>query len=193
MRRALTIVLSGPGGVGKGTVARRLVEADPTLWLSRSWTTRPRRVDDGPSAYHFSTREEFEAHRDAGGFLEWNEFHGNLYGTPLPDAPPNRDVLLEIDVNGGRQVRAHDPDALLIFIDAPSVDEQRERLVRRGDSVELAEARIREGERERRDAQTLGYVFVINDDIDRAVAEIRRTIAARRRQGGGTTGRARKR
>jgi guanylate kinase len=184
VRPALNIVLSGPGGVGKGTVARLLVESDPKLWLSRSWTTRAPRVDDRPMAYHFATREEFEAHRDAGGFLEWNEFHGNLYGTPLPKAPPGHDVLLEIDVNGGRQVRAHDPDALLIFIDAPSVEEQRQRLIGRGDSVELAEARIREGERERRDARALGYVFVVNDDIDRAVAEIRRLIAARRRTRG---------
>jgi guanylate kinase len=190
-RRPLTIVLSGPGGVGKGTVARLLVESDPLLWLSRSWTTRARRVDDSPNAYHFASRDEYEAHRDAGGFLEWNEFHGNLYGTPVPDAPAQRDVLLEIDVNGGRQVRAHDADALLIFIDAPSVDEQRQRLVRRGDSVELAEARIREGERERKDARALGYVFVVNDDIDRAVTEIRRVIDDRRGRPRGSAGRGR--
>jgi guanylate kinase len=180
----LTIVLSGPGGVGKGTVARRLAEADPALWLSRSWTTREPRVDDAPLAYRFATRAEFEALRDAGGFLEWNEFRGNLYGTPTPDPPPGYDVLLEIDVNGGRQVRERDSDALLVFLEAPSEEEQRQRLVRRGDSVELAEARIREGERERRDAQQLGYMFVINDDVDRAVAEIRAAITARRRRRG---------
>jgi guanylate kinase len=166
--------------VGKGTVARRLVESDPTLWLSRSWTTRAPRVDDGPLAYRFATRAEFEKHRAAGGFLEWNEFRGNLYGTPIPDPPPGHDVLLEIDVNGGRQVIARHADALLIFLEAPSVDEQRQRLVRRGDSPEMAEARIREGSRERRDAAALGYHFVVNDDIDRAVAEIRRLMAARR-------------
>ena len=181
-RRPLTIVLSGAGGVGKGTIVRRLVELDPTLWLSRSWTTRSPRVDDAPLAYRYATREEFESHRERGGFLEWNEFHDNFYGTPLPDPPPGHDVLLEIDVNGGRQVRRHQPDVLLLFVEAPSVEEQRRRLLRRGDSAAQAEARIREGDRERRDATKLGYVFVINDDLDRAVAEIRQVIEERRLQ-----------
>ena len=175
-RRPLTIVLSGAGGAGKGTIARRLVELDPSLWLSRSWTTRAPRVDDGPYAYRYATREEFESHRDRGGFLEWNEFHDNLYGTPMPDPPAGHDVLLEIDVNGGRQVRRHHPDALLLFVEAPSVDEQRQRLLRRGDSAKQAEARIREGDRERRDAKALGYRFVINDDLERALNEIRAAI-----------------
>jgi guanylate kinase len=179
-RRALTVVLSGAGGVGKGTIARRLVELDPALWLSRSWTTRTPRIDDGPLAYRFASRTEFERHRAAGGFLEWNEFRGNLYGTPIPDPPAGHDVLLEIDVNGGRQVHARQADALLIFLEAPSVDEQRQRLLRRGDSVELTEARIREGDRERREAEALGYLFIVNDDLDRAVAEIRAAIDDRR-------------
>ena len=178
--RPLTIVLSGPGGVGKGTIAQRLVALEPKLWLSRSWTTRARRVDDGPMAYRFATRAEFDRHRAAGGFLEWNEFHGNLYGTPVPDPPPGHDVLLEIDVNGGRQVVARLADVLLIFVEAPSLQEQRQRLLRRGDSVDVAEARIREGERERREAESLGYLFVVNDDVDRAVAEIRAAIADHR-------------
>ena len=175
-RRPLTIVMSGAGGAGKGTIARRLVELDPLLWLSRSWTTRAPRVDDAPMAYRYVTRDEFERHRERGGFLEWNDFHDNLYGTPMPDPPAGHDVLLEIDVNGGRQVRRRHPDALLIFVEAPSVEEQRRRLLRRGDSVEQAEARIREGDRERVDAKALGYRFVINDDLDRAVAEIRGAI-----------------
>jgi len=175
-RRPLTIVMSGAGGAGKGTIARRLVELDPALWLSRSWTTRAPRVDDGPMAYRYATRDEFERHRDRGGFLEWNEFHTNLYGTPMPDPPSGHDVLLEIDVNGGRQVRRHHPDAVLIFVEAPSVAEQRRRLLRRGDSAQQAEARIAEGDRERRDASTLGYHFVINDDLERAVEEIRGLI-----------------
>jgi guanylate kinase len=175
-RRPLTIVLSGAGGAGKGTIARRLVELDPALWLSRSWTTRSPRVDDGPMAYHYATRDEFERHRELGGFLEWNNFHENLYGTPMPDPPSGHDVLLEIDVNGGRQVRRHHPDAVLLFVEAPSVEEQRQRLLRRGDSPQQAEARIAEGDRERSDARALGYRFVINDDLERAVAEIRALI-----------------
>ena len=175
-RRPLTIVLSGAGGAGKGTIARRLCELDSALWLSRSWTTRAPRIDDGPMAYRYATREEFERHRDRGGFLEWNDFHGNLYGTPMPDPPPGHDVLLEIDVNGGRQVRRYQPEVLLIFVEAPSVEEQRQRLRNRGDSADQAEARIREGDRERYDATALGYRFVINDDLDRAVGEIRSAI-----------------
>jgi len=177
-RRPLTIVLSGAGGAGKGTIARRLVELDPALWLSRSWTTRAPRVDDGPFAYRYATRDEFQRHLDRGGFLEWNEFHDNLYGTPMPDPPAGHDVLLEIDVNGGRQVRRHNPGALLLFVEAPSVEEQRGRLLRRGDSPAQAEARIREGDRERREARALGYRFVINDDLERVVAEIRAAIEA---------------
>jgi guanylate kinase len=179
-RRPLTIVLSGAGGAGKGTIARRLVELDPALWLSRSWTTRAPRVDDAPHAYRYVTREEFEHHCERGGFLEWNEFHQNLYGTPVPDPPDGHDVLLEIDVNGGRQVRRHHRDTLLLFVEAPSVEEQRRRLLRRGDSAVQAESRIREGDREWRDAKTLGYRFVVNDDLDRAVEEIRQAIEERR-------------
>ena len=179
----MIVVLSGPGGVGKGTIAAQLVADDPGLWLSRSWTTRARREGEPDDAYVFVDRPTFERHRGAGGFLEWNEFLGNLYGTPMPDLPANRDLLLEIDVNGARQVHQRVPDALLVFVEAPTVGDQRQRLEGRGDPPDKVEARLAESAREIAAGHELGATFVVNDDLDRAVAVIRKLIDDRRQQG----------
>jgi guanylate kinase len=165
----LVIVLSGPGGVGKGTIARRLVQADPALWLSRSWTTRPPRGDDAADAYVYVDRAAFESHLERGGFLEHNEFLGNYYGTPRPSAPTGCDVLLEIDVNGAQQVHAGVDGALLLFVDAPTVDEQRSRLEGRGDPPEKVAARLAVADAERAIAHALGCELVINDDLEHTV------------------------
>lgn len=172
--------MSGPGGVGKGTIVERLIELDDRIWLSRSWTTRDRRPGEADDSYVFVDRATFEAHVDAGGFLEWADFQGNLYGTPWPDAPEGYDVLLEIDVQGARSVRAQDDDALLIFVDAPSPEAQAHRLRGRGDSEDAVESRVEEGARERGDADVLRAVVVINDDLERAVAEVQEIIEGRR-------------
>ena len=171
----LVVVLSGPGGAGKGTIARVLVAEDDRLSLSRSWTTRARRVDDETDAYEFVDRIEFEARRDAGGFLEWNEFLGELYGTPLPE-DDGRDLLLEIDVAGGRQVLDRCPDALLVFVDVPNEDELRRRLLGRGDAPERADRRVAEAVRERAEAQELGYLRVVNEDLADTVAAVRALV-----------------
>ena len=178
-RLPLVIVVSGPGGAGKGTIARALVEGDKGLVLSVSWTTRRRRVDDAHDAYVFVGREAFERRRTEGGFVEWNEFLGCLYGTPVPDPGDRRDLLLEIDVAGGRQVLNRYPDALCIFVDACDATLRR-RLLARGDSTERADERLAEASRERIEATSLGYRFVANEDLGSAVAVMAEMIASHR-------------
>jgi guanylate kinase len=178
---SLVVVVSGPGGVGKGTVVEQIVRADPRLWLSRSWTTRARRPGEAADAYRFATRDQFEERIAAGGFLEWAEFLGELYGTPLPEAPEGRDVLLEIDVQGARQVRERVADPLLIFLDAPSEDEQAQRLRRRGDPEEKVLDRLATASRERAEGEALGAVRVVNDELDATVARLLAIIEETRR------------
>ena len=178
-RLPLVIVVSGPGGAGKGTIARALFEGDKGLVLSVSWTTRRRRVDDAHDAYVFVGREAFERRRTEGGFVEWNEFLGCLYGTPVPDPGDRRDLLLEIDVAGGRQVLDRYPDALCIFVDACDATLRR-RLLARGDSTERADERLAEASRERIEATSLGYRFVANEDLGSAVAVMAEMIASHR-------------
>src|SRR5581483_682208 len=96
--------------------------------LSRSWTTRARRPGEPADAYVFVDRPRFEARAASGAFFEWAEFLGNLYGTPLPDPDAPGDLLLEIDLQGARQVRRQRPDATLILLAPPSPEAQRERL-----------------------------------------------------------------
>ena len=184
MSDGLIIVVSGPGGVGKSTIVEALVKRDPRLWLSRSWTTRDRRPGESADAYRFVTREEFQRRIDEGGFLEWTEFIGNFYGTPSPEPPSGSDIVLEIEVDGAQQVKAVHPEATLIFVLPPSRDEQRRRLIGRGDPDDKVQERLRKAEEEEPVGRALADHVVVNDLLDRTVEELMSIIAARRKAAG---------
>jgi len=149
-----------------------LLERDSRLWLSRSWTTRARRPGESADAYHFVDRQTFERQIAAGGFLEWADVLGELYGTPLPDAPEVCDVVLEIDVQGARQVAARRPDAVCVLILAPSVGAQIERLRTRGDPEDHVQRRVELGRTEERDGRSLASHVIINDDLEQSVTQL---------------------
>jgi guanylate kinase len=153
------------------------------LWLSRSWTTRAQRPGESDDAYEFVDRTTFEKHVADGGFLEWAEFLGQLYGTPNADPPPGTDVLLEIDLQGAAQVKERHPEALIVLLLPPSPEIQAERLRRRGDDEEEVARRLERGAREERVGRALTPFVVVNDDVDQAVAEVAGILAAHRRAG----------
>jgi guanylate kinase len=175
-------VLSGPSGVGKGTVSKQLLSRFPNLWLSVSWTTRSRRPGEVDGVdYVFVTREQFEAERDSGGFFEWFEVFGDLKGTPRRPVEEHlasgSDVLLEIDVKGALTVKQHVPSAVLIFLRPPSSDELRRRLVSRGtESPESLDRRLAAAAAEEARASEFDFV-VVNDDLERVVGEVAGILA----------------
>jgi len=167
----LIIVVSGPGGVGKGTIVEALARRDPQLALSRSWTTRQRRPQESAEAYVFCTRRDFEQRIAEGGFLEWTSFLDNYYGTPTP-SHDGRDVVLEIEVDGAQQVKAQHPEAILIFILPPSRAEQERRLRGRGDSDEHVAKRLKKAVDEEPVGLAIADHVVVNDDLEQTVDEM---------------------
>lgn len=135
--------------------------------------------------YHFVTREQFERLRDEGGFLEWFEVYGDLKGTPkqfvLDELAAGHDVLLEVDVQGALKVRDEIPGAVLVFVQAPSREEQRRRLAARAtESPEELERRLARAEAEERIAAERFDAVVVNHDVEQAVGEVAAILAARR-------------
>jgi guanylate kinase len=158
--------------VGKGTVVRHMLQRDDRLWLSRSWTTRTQRPGEPDDAYNFVSSQQFNAHINSGGFLEYAEFLDNYYGTPMPTAPDGLDVVLEIDVQGARQVAMKFPEALLIFMAPPSAAAQEERLRKRGDPEDNIARRLEKAASEAEAGLELGAHVVVNDDLGVCVAEV---------------------
>ena len=163
-------------------MVRRLVETDPRFWLSRSWTTRARRVGEDEDAYTFVDTATFLERVAAGGFLEWATVLGEHYGTPTPDAPPGHDVVLEIDVQGAAQVLERCDGVVAVLLVPPSRAEQEQRLRRRGDRPEHVEGRLELGEHEIERGRQLAHAVVVNDDLERAVEELAAIVADARRE-----------
>lgn len=187
-------MLSGPGGVGKGTVVRKLLERVDGLILSISATTRPARAGevDGHD-YHFVSDSQFDELVDSGALLEWAEFAGRRYGTPWSSVQEPREqgrtVLLEIDVQGALQVRRRFADAVLVFLAPPTTEHLRARLRGRGaDSEERIAERLAIAEWELQQARWFDHV-VTNDDLERAAEEIGRILSASSAAGAGAESR----
>jgi guanylate kinase len=184
-RAGFPLVIAAPSGTGKTTVCRELVKGDPQLVFSVSHTTRAQRQgeQDGRD-YHFVAPDEFRRMVEAGEFLEWAVYNDHCYGTSFAaiDAPlaGGRDVVLEIEVQGARQVRKRRADARLVFLLPPSWRELEARLRGRGtDAPEQIARRLTTAHEELRAAEEFDYA-VVNDDVHRCVAQLARIVAAER-------------
>lgn len=185
-RRGVMLVISSPSGAGKSTLARTLIEADKSIQLSISVTTRDRRPSEVDGVhYHFVDRRKFDAMRKAGDLLEWAEVHGNFYGSPRE--PIERalaagdDVLFDIDWQGTQQLYARiRADIVGVFILPPSAAELKHRLERRAeDSGDVIERRLRNARTEIGHWKEYDYVLV-NEDLNRTFEQLVHILAAER-------------
>ncbi len=177
------IVITGPSGVGKGSLVKQFLKLHPETWLSVSATTRaPRQGEVDGKHYFFVKQEKFEELVRNSGFLEWAKFAGNYYGTPRKQVQQKlesgRSVLLEIEVEGARQIRKSFPKALLIFLAPPSFEELERRIRGRGtDSESEIKQRLSRAKEELQSQQEFDAV-VINDDLKFALAELQVQISS---------------
>ena len=185
MSKGSLFVISAPSGTGKTTILKKVMAGVERLAFSVSHTTRQPREDERDGVdYHFVDKSLFDGMREQGDFLEWAEVHGNFYGTSLAEVEKKLaagiDVVLDIDVQGARQVSDIAVDAVTVFIAPPSWEEQKRRLMGRGtDSTETIELRLANSRGEMRDARLYHY-FIINETVDEAADILRAIILARR-------------
>lgn len=180
MRKGKFIIISGPSGVGKGTICDKLIK-ELNAWYSVSMTTRGIRDGevDGIN-YYFISKDEFKKRIDEGKLLEYNIYNDNYYGTPkdkvIEKLEDGIDVFLEIDVNGAKNVKSKFDDALLIYIAPPSMEDLRVRLLNRGtEDIETIENRIRIACEEQKQIDFYDYV-VVNDDLEEAILKVKKII-----------------
>ncbi len=174
-------VITGPSGVGKGTLVKKIIDRNHQLWLSISATTR--RARDGEvegKHYFFLDKEEFSALVEKGGFLEWAEFADNRYGTPrlqvIDKIKNGIDVLLEIELEGARQIRKSFPEGFQIFLAPPTFDELEKRIRGRGtDSEKAINLRLQRA-KEEISAKNEFDAVVINNNIDKAVKDVEKLM-----------------
>jgi guanylate kinase len=186
-RRGRLIVLAGPSGVGKGSIVARLLAALPDLELSISATTRqPRAREDEGRHYHFVERRTFDEMVEGDGFLEWADIFGERYGTPREPVAralaEGRDVLVEIDVQGARQVKAAEPEAFMVFITPPSLEELERRLRTRGSETDQQISRRLAKASDELAAEPEFDVTVVNDDLETAAREVVEIVDRLRRR-----------
>ena len=185
-KRGMLIVLSGPSGVGKGTVRKAIFAQDNNKFdYSVSMTTRQMRPGEvNGKDYYFVTKEEFEKEIAEGGMLEYAQYVDNYYGTPLKYVnemlDEGKDVFLEIEVKGAMQVREKIPDGLFIFLTPPDLMELRQRLVNRGtDDLDVIDMRMKKAVDEIEMMQNYDYA-VVNDEVEVAAEKIKTIIRAER-------------
>lgn len=190
-RSARLFVVSGPSGVGKGTLVARVRDRLPGLGLTVSATTRPpREGEKNGVSYYFMDDSEFARRVENGEFLEWANVHGHRYGTLRAEAErlmaEGSSVVLEIDVQGGLNVRKVYPDVVLVFIEPPSIGELERRLRGRGTEDESSiELRLANANHEM-ELASLYDVRIVNDDLERATDELVSTIDLYEKDGGPT-------
>lgn len=184
-KKGQLIVVSGPSGVGKGTVLKEYLNSRDGIAYSVSATTRqPRPGEENGIHYYFLSREEFERTAAEGGMLEYASYNGNYYGTPKAPVEQQRnqgnDVVLEIEVQGALQVKKSCPDALLIFVAPPSFEELKNRLTgRQTEDAKTVEKRLNIARQELMCAGEYDYI-IVNDTVEQAVRRLEQIISANR-------------